>query len=92
MRRRALMFFLIGTTLLLLSGQPKLKAYSGWEKHWDVYETCDSPCMISPWIPDVLAGQWDQDCDGNITGWGVEPNTGCPYKTVLTYGAYCGNP
>jgi hypothetical protein len=92
MRRRVLMFVLIGMTLFLLPGQPKLTAATGWEKHWDIYETCNTPCMIGPPCTDVLVGQWDVDCDEHVTGWGVEPNSGCPYRTDVTYGAYCGTP
>ena len=92
MKARKIVFVLFVLPLLFALPGAKLKAAVGWEKHFDVYWTTDDPCKVGPTIPDELVGQWDQDCDGNMTGWGEAPVYGCPRKIIVTYGAYCGNP
>jgi hypothetical protein len=87
MRRRVLT---IGVALAIaLTVQPNARnAYgaAGWELHFDVYYSC----IVSPPMAGNLEGQWDRDCQGNVTGWGTQPYTNC-HDTQVTYGAYCGD-
>ena len=81
MKARTLILALVIVPLLFALPGEKMKAAAGWDEYWDVYEITESPCLIGPYVPPTLVGQWHKDCDGEYTGWGQPPTYACPYRT-----------
>lgn len=82
LRPLALVLFLV---LLVSLGPatPNAKALGGRVTNYTVHYVC----IVSPMPPDPV-GRWQEDCDGNWTGWGQSPGDGCT-STTVTYGARC---
>ena len=70
--------------MMLAVEVPPAKAFLRWH-HYDVRYAC-----ICLGCYGTLVGQWDEDCDGNWSGWGWEPDHNCTY-TDETSGS-CGPP
>ena len=74
------------SVILILAIQvPPANAFLRWH-HYDVIYSC----ICSPGCYGTLVGQWDEDCDGNYTGWGWEPGHECTYTD--TSSGSCGPP
>ena len=85
MKKRILTFALLLFAAVALSpGGDKMHAI-GHEWHYIVHYNC----IIGPTLPDDVMGEWDRDCDGNLTGWGWEPGHNCSRTEVIS-GMYCG--
>jgi len=83
--KKRLVFLGIGLALMLMSpGRGTLKA-SGFTAHYTV--TCaDDNGRCDCTYGDVL-GEWDRNCDGTLTGWGVPPYSD-PVCTNTDVGAF----
>jgi hypothetical protein len=85
--KKRLVFLVIGLALMLVSpGRGTLKA-SGFTAHYTV--TCADVNRLERCgctYGDVL-GEWDRDCDGTLTGWGVPPFSN-PTCTNTDVGAF----
>ncbi len=52
------------------------------------YYTVRYACIVSPSMYGHIEGQWEEDCCGNVTGWGWQPGHNCTY-TDVTWGDFC---
>ena len=80
------------TILMLIPVQPlqpvqQVHAIPGYEE----YLTVRYRCITGPDMRGTIEGEWFRDCDGNMSGWGVEPGSDCTY-TDVTFGASCSGP
>jgi len=70
--------------LVFAPGGGQIKA-SGHETLYTVYYTC----QVSPAPdPDEIVGEWNVDCNGVTSGWGMQPYEYCT-RTVVDIGAFC---
>ena len=70
---------IVGTMILLLIPvQPVQPLQPVTASGYRVHYTVRYACLVGPWPPiGAVVGEWDQDCEGNMTGWGMQPGDGC---------------
>jgi hypothetical protein len=70
--------------VIALLPAPQAKALPRW-KNYNVYYNC----ICGIWCNGQLVGQWYEDCDGNMTGWGSQPGENCTRYEITSSGS-CG--
>ena len=92
MRKLISSIVLVGTTILMLLPvqplQPVQRVQALPEN--EVYYTVRYTCICGPCPTGGIEGEWQQNCDGSLTGWGTEPYgyTSC-HTTEVTVGPLC---
>lgn len=85
MQKKTILVMLAVATVMMLF--PRNRVYA--TPAFVTTSTVRYACIISPDMYGHIEGEWVEDCQGNITGWGWEPGHNCTY-TEVTYGASCG--
>jgi hypothetical protein len=80
-------FAIIVVLVIVSMVSPGASHAVGSAKHYTVYWNPGCPVGPSPPSPHIV-GEWDVDCEGNWTGWGLMPGEACT-RSVITILYYC---
>lgn len=86
MRKRTTLTLLMLMMAFLATLVPakRVGAWETQETRWTVYYNC----IIGPYPGPGPHGEWERDCEGNTTGWGMQPYDNCT-RTEVSYGNMC---
>lgn len=83
---KAIRLLMLISGLALVTTNSEMRAMPEYETVYTVWY--DENCIISPWTPSHVEGEWVSGCHGEWTGWGWQPGTACSF-TVTSQGEAC---
>lgn len=86
MRKKTIAMMVAAATIVLLFPAQRMSANPAYVTYYAVRYNC---ILGISGVYGMLVGEWTEECDGSMNGWGWEPGHNCTY-TDVTYGDYCG--